>query len=383
MLRSNGSRLQPYSQPQPSLYEPYPNSTRTLEQKGVNYVERCKSLEDRLSVLDTKMRDLEQENKSLQGESAELKGQVKVLNQENDRLKQEIYLFKSSAQGAGISARMQGLEQLIREKDDALQRLNDLLEEVREGRGRIEETLRDAQQQNINTLDRLRQKEEELQKAHDLIKRLQDDIRVAKTKVRASATLAQEQERLRREAMGSNDALRQDIASLRRDYDLRLKEMGELEEAKRRAMQELDEVKKVNEGNERVISWLHRLIPDEKLNSIIASGAYTGDSTFAERVSVQDRGVDSIVLQFDGDRPRQDQQQQQESESNTSTSTQYPLAMQREVRQMFAEAGMYAGPETSLPRFTPEELMGKQPISTSGDVQSELSDELDNRLSIV
>ena len=61
--------------------------------------------------------------------------------------------------------------------------------------------------------------------------------------------------------------------------------------------------------------------------------------------------------------------QSQEQSQDTSTSD-YPLAMRREVRQFFNELGVQIDPETSLPRFTPEELAEKQPASAGGSEES-------------
>ena len=293
--------------------------------------------------MEQELRDLHEIKQKLETEASELRGQQRVLSADNERLQQEVYAFRSSAHGAGISARLAGLEQLVKEKDDALTRMNDLVQETREAKTLLESTIAQLRQQLQSAQEQQTTQQQDTQKLHDLIRKLQDDLRTAKSKVRSASTLAQEQERLRRDTQSQLDALKRDLQDVREQYERKLKQVGELEESKRTLQHELDDLRHLNEGNEKVISWLHRLIPDDRLTAIIENPdvtilSDTANGATAGTVNIQEQGHD------------------------TSTSD-YPLAMRREVRQFFNDLGIQIDPETSLPRFTPEELAEKQTVS--------------------
>lgn len=297
-------------------------------------------------AMEQQLRDLQDIKQRLEVDLSELKGQHKQLTSDNERLKQEVYAFRSSAHGSGISARMAGLEQLVKEKDDALSRMNDLVQETREAKALLETNITQLRQQIQSYQEQQLSNQQETQKFHDAIRKLQDDLRTAKSKVRSASTLAQEQERLRRDTQTQLDAVKRDLQDLRDQYEKKLRECGELEEAKRVLQHELEDVRHLNEGNEKVISWLHRLIPDDRLTAIIDTAEPQYDETDREQPRPQ---------------PNADMNMTSQSTINTSTSD-YPLAMRREVRQFFNDLGVSIDADTSLPRFTLEELADKQVV---------------------
>lgn len=337
---------------------PTPGSTSTY-----NYVERCRGLEERLAAAEQQLRDSSKQKSELDAEASELRGQQKILREENDRLQQEIYLFKSSREGAGISARLAGLEQLVKEKDEAMSRMDRLVEEARSARGHLD-TLCQQLRAQIQSLEQASMaQQQEMGKANDAIRRLQDDLRAAKSKVKSAQTLAQEQERLRRETQTQYEATKSDLAALRQQYEDRIKGIGELEEARRQLTLELEEQKRMNEGNEKVIGWLHRQISDEKLTAIIEK-SFTGNAPLSELVTATPKEQPSLA---------------------TTGSSEYPLANELEARRMLEELrGGPIGPETSLPRFTPEELALKQPTDgrAGGGSGADTDEEAFSRLTL-
>jgi chromosome segregation ATPase len=272
-------------------------------------------------------------------------------------LKQEVYAFRSSAQGAGISARFAGLEQLVKEKDDALNRMNDLVQETRQAKSLLESNMEVLRNQLASVQSEHANQHNEMQKLHDMIKKLQEDLRTAKSKVRSSSTLAQEKDRLRQEAQSQYDSVKRDLAELRNNYDKKLKEIGELEEAKRSILQELEEARHLNEGNERVIAWLHQQISDDRLNHIIEHGGNEENNSFDDkrRATVNEQTGSTAAA-----RPAANTESSNEPQSMAS-SNDLQLAMNREARMVLAnDWELPIEPDTSVPRFTSEELAGKQ-----------------------
>lgn len=355
-MRSTGTLSRGLASALPTGRESVVPNISLSKQSTVNYVERCRSLEERLASCEQHLNECRDLKGKLENESAELRGQVKTLNTENDRLKQEVYSFKSSAQGAGISARLAGLEQLVREKDEALSRMNDLVQETREAKQLLENQVSQLKSQISSLQDANNSIQSDLMKANEAIKKLQDDLRNAKSKVRSASTLAQEHERLHRESGAHYEAVKKELSVLQEKYEKRIKEIGELEEARKTILVELDDARRLNEGNEKVIAWLHRQISDDRLNYIIEHGDTDTSVAIATEKETKKES------------PRQ--------ESSTVESERFPLVERFEARQFFRELGHQIDPDTSLPRFTPEELAEKETID-DGHV---IDDDMDRRL---
>lgn len=358
----------------------FTNSNSAIPQFGstVNYVERCKGLEERVASLEGHVKDLSTSKTCIESEAAELRGQHRMLREENEHLKQEIYAFKSSAQGAGISARLAGLEQLVREKDEALSRMNDLVQETRQAKGHLDSQIQQLRQQLASQEHVHADLSGDLTKANDVIRKLQDDLRMAKSKVRSASTLAQEQERLRKESTSQYDLLKHDLQQVRDSLEKRLREVGELEEAKRQLLSELEDLRRINEGNEKVITWLHRQIDDDRLQSIINQSFHEKDDRqpLRNEAAHEDeygrmKNVHTAYAASDSHDVRDGLETSREQ-----SSQEFPLAMQREAKTFFAELGIPIGPDTSLPRFTPEELADKRPL------HEKESDELESKARI-
>ena len=124
-----------------------------------------------------------------------------------------------------------------------------------------------GQQENLG-----RQQASDLNKANDIIRKMQDELKALKHRARSAEASLKQQEKLLRDSQLSNDSCRTELQELRTQLAEKTRLLVEVETEKAKAASELDEARKMNEANEKVIEWLHHQINDESLELIATRG---------------------------------------------------------------------------------------------------------------
>jgi myosin heavy subunit len=233
---------------------------------STNFVERCRQLEERLLLLDTSNAALKRENTTLETKTNDLEAKYNQLVEETSQLRADLKKSQELLTSRGLTAQIAGLEQAIHEKDTAIGKLNDLLQAVADAKAQAEAgnaALRDALAGGDRDGQLLR---EEVGKANEIIRRLQDEARTAKSTLKTQSSMLSQQEKLLHDLRHQYDTLRHELTESRDIVERRARELGskdgQLQEASRQARLHRVTI----EGLQAVVARQNRVLEEHGLD---------------------------------------------------------------------------------------------------------------------
>ncbi|XP_015194783.2 spindle assembly abnormal protein 6 homolog isoform X1 [Lepisosteus oculatus] len=222
-----------------------------------------KDLMERKYKSESAIRDLKAKLVGLEDESHRAKQEVLSLRRENSTLDSECH--EKEKQVNQLQTRVAVLEQEIKDKDQLVLRTKEVLEATQQQKMIIEENA-EERQHHIGKLETtLKSLSEELIKANEIIKKLQDDVKmlVGKLKLKNSVTVQQEKVLSETEQLLQKE--QREVQEARQALKQRDEEVSKLQEQLEATVQKLAESKELLKTNENVITWLNKQLNENQI----------------------------------------------------------------------------------------------------------------------
>ncbi|KAH8975687.1 hypothetical protein BDL97_01G171600 [Sphagnum fallax] len=228
-------------------------------------------LESRILELNTKLTSTE---KGLEEKSQDYE-QLKMENQSLDSDKHDaakqlnLHLMHLSA-----------LEQEVSNKSELLSSLKVQLDSQVSQRVALEGSWKEAQAAAERADERANFSATELAKCHQIIEKLQVELRSSKQKVKLKGQLASQQDSLLTERQAVIEKVEADNLNLRSELDTLKVEQGENKKKVEDLTSKLEETQELLKSNQQMIQWLNQQLTEAQLGKMAGSGASSRYNTF-------------------------------------------------------------------------------------------------------
>ncbi|KAJ3333697.1 Spindle assembly abnormal protein 6 [Blyttiomyces sp. JEL0837] len=244
---------------------------RNYEDQIKNLSQQQGNLQSSQTHLSTKCGSLES---SLQAEikkSDRLAFELSASKQENENLRasqQNLIHAKSDLEKEvrRLDERCAQLAQHNQMLDEDVKRMETTLAEANAQREKMEETVEIFKLQNGRLDEGLKKATDEISKGNDIIRRLQADLKAAKSKIKLKNVVTLQQEKLLDERANLMDLQQKDLSALQESYAKKEAEVEELRVKCEELASKLEDSKKIISDNTHVIEWLHKQLNEEALN---------------------------------------------------------------------------------------------------------------------
>ncbi|KAJ3032713.1 hypothetical protein HDV00_007189 [Rhizophlyctis rosea] len=244
----------------------------------VRYEEQLKSLTQKVATLTTS-------NGHLQSHSQSVETSLSNANKQLAALQQDLVVARQDAERNGANGRqldrarteleaelraakerVRELERQERDTSDVARRAEDAVNAMKEQKAKLEDTLNLYKTSTARLEDSLSKATEEINKGNDIIRRLQSDLKAAKSKAKLKNVVTMQQEKLLDERQAIIEALQKEVGDSRESL---VRKEGECQE-KGKEVDELrarvDELKAKVDDDNHVIEWLHKQLNEEALH---------------------------------------------------------------------------------------------------------------------
>uniref|UniRef100_A0A8C8RUK4 Spindle assembly abnormal protein 6 homolog n=1 Tax=Pelusios castaneus TaxID=367368 RepID=A0A8C8RUK4_9SAUR len=231
-------------------------------------------LETRVSELETVNKDLAERRYKSESSIRELKSKLAGLEEEYQRAKQEVLSLQGENSTLDtechekkkllnqLRTRVAVLEQEVKDKEQLI-----LSCEIQTYlfQKKLEESL-EMKQRQIGKLDTtVKSISEELLKAHEIIKKLQGEMKKLMEKMKLKNAVTMQQEKILGEKEQSLQKERMEFHNVKQALQQKEGEVLKLQEQLDTSVQKLEENKQLLKTNENVISWLNKQLNENKM----------------------------------------------------------------------------------------------------------------------
>ncbi|KAJ3277145.1 Spindle assembly abnormal protein 6 [Terramyces sp. JEL0728] len=321
------------------------SNEQMLNNTKTEYEQKVKYLSEKLNGLNVSYTHILKHSQTLETSNAELSKKLESVSQDLSFARQESERLSVTKQHLQDSNKMQAvkIELLEHNLKESKERERVALEEKKKAVDRVdliqvqikrEEDSVQVLKHQVEGLEQgLKKAGEEINKGNEIIKRLQMDLKNAKSKIKLKNTVTLQQERLLDERMTSIDSLQKDLVQSNRvNHDLQ----ADLEGNRKKITDlnsQLDESRKIIEDNNRVIEWLHKQLNEEALQKPLYSKGFT-QIDFSKYTTVEPEKFDFR------------QTPKQKEELGFTPREKDPLSVPRTVTPKLPK---FAQPTTSIP----------------------------------
>ncbi|CAH8286935.1 unnamed protein product, partial [Schistosoma turkestanicum] len=218
------------------------------------------NLQDHQSVLQTRVEKLQVKLKFTETENISLNEEIKNIRSQLDTINRAYDLQTEVVNQ--LQTKMSILEENITAKSKQLLNLENSLNQQQEQKTQL---LEKSEQhcRNIENLEKhLTSNTEELNKANEIIKRLQNEVKSLQSKAKLRGQVAMEQERLLVSKDTEIRTLRAKLDKLEAEITNVKKQNTQLVEEHNQTVQNLEDAEKTIKSNETIIAWLNRQIAE-------------------------------------------------------------------------------------------------------------------------
>ncbi|XP_014665309.1 PREDICTED: spindle assembly abnormal protein 6 homolog [Priapulus caudatus] len=245
--------------------------------------------------LESRIQELERGNKELldkkyKAESTmrELRAKLGSSEEESHRTRQELQSLRKQHTAADIDChekekhvnqlktRLAVLEQELRDKLQLLTRSNDLLENTQEMKTKVEDSLEQKQRHTHKLEASIRGLSDELNKANDIIRKMQGEVRNYHGKLKLRTQITTEQEKVIGEKSQVLEKQEKEIAAMKEQVAVLETQNKKMSENYESASKKLEGAEQQLKTNENVINWLNK-----QLNSVQHGGSLPPSTTRA------------------------------------------------------------------------------------------------------
>ncbi|KAI9333007.1 hypothetical protein BDR26DRAFT_620753 [Obelidium mucronatum] len=221
-------------------------------------------LQSRLQSLDQSHSSLQLKVHSLEQELSSTRQEIANLRQSNHQLSVQNSDWERSADG--LRVRLEGCEKALAAREDQVRSLERERLEESQTRGRLEETLEGLKIQNAGLDEGFRKASEEINKGNEIIRKIQTDLKSAKSKIKLKNVVTLQQEKLLDERASIIEMHEKELAALKQALSKQEGESGEYKAKIEELTKSVEEGKKIISENTHVIEWLHKQLNEEALN---------------------------------------------------------------------------------------------------------------------
>ncbi|KAJ3013938.1 UNVERIFIED_CONTAM: Spindle assembly abnormal protein 6 [Siphonaria sp. JEL0065] len=218
---------------------------------------RLNSLEQSYATLQTKSQHLEQDWSATHQELTSVRQSNHQLSVQNSDWERSV---------AGLRARLESCEQLLQDRDSQLKSLESARVEDGGARGRLEEAVESLRIQNQGLEEGFRKASEEINKGNEIIRKIQTDLKSAKSKIKLKNVVTLQQEKLLDERASIIEMHEKELVALKQTLSKQESESQEYKSKIDALTKSVEEGKKIISENAHVIEWLHKQLNEEALN---------------------------------------------------------------------------------------------------------------------
>ncbi|CAG0903410.1 unnamed protein product [Darwinula stevensoni] len=257
------------SQTQSTCIAKYETQLKDLEQK---HARTSQQLEARITGLDAHNRDLQEKKVQAEAHVRELRGKCSSLELDASRLRQELNSTRQQLGSrdsdaatrekelAQLRTRLAVSEQEARDRDLVGKRQLELLSSAQEQKSRLETQLEALGATLVRREESIRGMSQELFKANQIIKKLQDELHAQLNKLKLRTQVATEQEKVIGEKEAELKSLKEEVEARCRELRRAEDEKQKLEERNQELEQRIRDSEKIIKTNENVINWLNKQV---------------------------------------------------------------------------------------------------------------------------
>ncbi|KAJ3218845.1 Spindle assembly abnormal protein 6 [Dinochytrium kinnereticum] len=243
-----------------------------------------RSYEDKIVRLNEKLESLLASNSRLKSETEaqqyQSENDKKIMNAYADDLRtknQELELMRQSNRDLesrledlernhkGATDSNTGLQATLRERTDTISRQQTQISNLEEVKAKAEQALTYCQSR-ISTLEaNIETASEEISKGNEIIRRLQTDLKGAKSKIKLKNVVTLQQEKLLDERSSMISVQQEELATLKDTNTKLTKDGADLKAKVEDLERKVEEGKQIIAENTQVIEWLHKQLNEEGL----------------------------------------------------------------------------------------------------------------------
>ncbi|KAM5149080.1 spindle assembly abnormal protein 6 homolog isoform 2-T2 [Mantella aurantiaca] len=270
--------LQQYEQQRKEFDCSLQKSTQQMQSR-VNELEQSnKELLERRYKAESSIRELRSKFQGLEEDLQRAQQKVSSLGRENTALDGECHDKEKEINR--LQTRLAVLEQELKDKDQIVQRSNEILSATQQQKTGLEASTEKKVAQIGKLEATIQSLSAELLKANAIIKKLQGDLKTLMGKLKLKNSVTVQQEKLLSEKEKIIQEGEKKIVDVQRSFHGKEGEIEKLQERLQETEQKLEESKELLKTNENVISWLNK-----QLNETHSVGFNPSNAPFRATVS--------------------------------------------------------------------------------------------------
>ncbi|XP_072276091.1 spindle assembly abnormal protein 6 homolog isoform X3 [Pyxicephalus adspersus] len=270
--------LQQYEQQRKEFESSLQRSTQQLQSRVSELEHSNKELLEKRYKAESNVRELRAKFQGLEEELQRAQQRVSSLGRENSTLDAECH--DKEKEMNRLQTRLAVLEQELKDKDQIVQRSNEILSATQEQKSGLEVSTENKQAQIGKLEATIQSLSAELLKANTIIKKLQGDLKTLMGKLKLKNAVTVQQEKLLTEKEKLIQEGEKKIDNVQRSLHVKEEEAEKLHERLQETEQKLEESKELLKTNENVIAWLNK-----QLNETHSAGVNGSSSAFRATVS--------------------------------------------------------------------------------------------------
>ena len=247
-------------------------------------IERESFFQTSLGQFEDRVKNLECENKDLvdkkyKNEAAirDLKSKLEVCDSELQRFKSEINTVRSENAAFAneshdkekaihnLKTKIAVLEQDVKSKNLIIQRSQEQVDMANQQRVKSDDNTELLKSKVAELEQNLKHASEDNSKANDIIRKLQEDLRLSYGKLKLKNSVTIQQEKLVGEKTSQLEKAEAQLKVFQGELNTSHEQNGKLKEDLKNATSKLDENQKILDSNEKIIQYLNKQITDSQL----------------------------------------------------------------------------------------------------------------------
>ncbi|XP_073386853.1 uncharacterized protein [Physcomitrium patens] len=256
-----------------------------LRQQIDQQQQRASDLDSQVrSLLDTKYKT---DNKitELKNKCMSLERDLEEKTQEGDRLRKEKRNLETEKNEVEKESnrhliRLSALEQEVSDKNESLSKLTMQLEVQTTQRSALEVSRKEVLAAADRAEERASANATELSKCHQIIEKLQVELRASKQKVKLKGQVTSQQDNLLNERQSAIDKAQADNANLRNELTALKADMEDKKKKSEELTTKLDEAQNLLQSNQQMIQWLNQQLTEAQLGKLPAGSVSSRFNAF-------------------------------------------------------------------------------------------------------
>ncbi|CAD8159704.1 unnamed protein product [Paramecium octaurelia] len=222
-----------------------------LSEQKIQLTQQEKELKNRFAII-------QQESQQLQKENSEFR----IINKELDTLK-----FTQERQIIELRIQKEGLEKLLRDKEDFLSNKQQLVDNEKKQNVILEEQANNQKKQIDKLEQRIAVMSDEVIKGNQIIEKLENELSKQKEKIKLKNAVVLQQEQTVQQLQDANDQSSKQINELRREKDSLELKYKDQENTNLDLKNKLAESQKLLESNNQMIQYLNKCLNETKVQA--------------------------------------------------------------------------------------------------------------------